>query len=1148
MKQLKLLFFIRKRLCPALLLLIFSVTVKAQVSPSDQYGFEKKRISIQAIVNTLKNKYGYKVSFEADLNMSAMVTLPDESLSFDKLTQVLQQQAGVGIKNIDGNLVIKKLNMVVVSGTVISADDKSPLGAVTVSDNAKKLLTFTNNEGKFSVLVASGSQVNFSTVGYATQSLSFNRATVGTTITLSKSNSTLNEVVVTALGIKRDEKALGYAATVIKNEQLTDALSSNWTDALSGKVAGLNLIRSNSGPTGSNKIILRGENNLTGDNEALIVLDGVVMNQGSGRRTGIAGEQVYGTGSDNMPADYGSSINDINPEDIESISVLKGPGAAALYGQRGANGAIIITTKSGNAKKKGVGITVNSNASIEKINRWPDLQFEYGQGTAGATYYSYGAGPDGSSTSGTSSAYGPRFDGQMFFQYDPVTQKQSTVRTPWVPYKNKIREFFDTGQTFTNSVSIDGGTDKTTARFSATNVSNKWITPNTGYGRNSVALSVNSKINDKLTISSKVNYQNKFSDNLPGAGYGNQSLMYWFIFWQPSADLDWLKNYWKLGQEGRAIQYPYSSFPENPYAITYEFINRSSRNAVTGNVQATYDITKALSLQLRTSLDMGYEQRAQERPYDAGTRYPKGSYRTQNIFSEEVSGDFLLRYNKAINKDVTITATAGGSMLKNTYRRDEVRADSLIYPGAYSMANTAGPLITLPYSSKYSLNSFYGLLSASYKNYLYLDLTGRQDWNSVLATPKRTDKVGFFYPSASASFILSDAFKLPETISFAKVRASASSVGSGTTVPYRTSFSYSSAGSTYPGGLINPTTLPDVNLEPLRTTTFEVGADVRFFKNRLGFDLALYSGITKNQILNRVIDASAGADHSIINIGKVNNRGIELVVNGSPVSSPKGLTWTTNVTFSANRNKIRELADSAVVLQTGPTGGGQIVAKVGGSMGDLYGRGYQRAPDGQVVFDPTTGVALISPNIVYLGNTSPKWKLGFNNDFKYKQFHFSILFDAQYGAVAYSLTSYKMAEQGKTKNTLPGRYNGIIGNGVVQNPDGTYRKNDVVAADIDQYYQSNFGANNAEGATYSTNFIKLREARFDYSLPARLVSRIGIQRATIGVYGRDLFIWTKWPGFDPEFGTLNGSDITQGFEIGQFPSARTMGVNLVISL
>jgi TonB-dependent SusC/RagA subfamily outer membrane receptor len=233
--------------------------------------------------------------------------------------------------------------------------------------------------------------------------------------------------------------------------------------------------------------------------------------------------------------------------------VLKGPGAAALYGQRGANGAIIITTKSGNAKRKGWGVTLNSNVSTESVNRWPDLQYEYGQGLDGVPYYSFGASPDGSSTSATSSAYGPRFNGQSFFQYDPATQRQGTERTPWIPYPNKIRNYFNTGQTVTNSISVDGGSDKTTARFSVTDVRNKWIIPNTGYNRNTVALSVNSKVNDKLQIASKINYTNKRSDNLPGAGYGNQSIMYWYIFWQPNADPDWLKEYWVRGQEGRRI-------------------------------------------------------------------------------------------------------------------------------------------------------------------------------------------------------------------------------------------------------------------------------------------------------------------------------------------------------------------------------------------------------------------------------------------------------------------------------------------------------------------------------------------------------------------------------------------------------------------
>jgi TonB-linked SusC/RagA family outer membrane protein len=1038
-----------------------------------------------------------------------------------------------------------------IKGKVVD-EQGQPLPGATVKIPGAGATTISGVDGSYTLNIVPGTYtVEASFISYETKriqnvSVSSN-ANTALNITLSPADNKLNEVVVTALGIKREDKSLGYSAPVIKGDQLTNALSGNWTDALSGKVAGLNLIRSNSGPAGSNKIILRGENNLTGDNEALIVVDGVVINQGSGRRTSNSGESAYGTSSDNMPADYGSNLNDINPEDIETVTVLKGPGAAALYGQRGANGAIIITTKSGK-KHSGLGITFNSNASLESVNRWPDLQYEYGQGTAGSRYYSFGAGPDGASTSATSSAYGPKFDGQLFYQLDPTTQKQSTVRTPWVPYKNQIRDFFDVGQTFTNSVSVDGGSDKTTARFSATNVTNHWITPNTGYTRNSIALSVNSKINDKLTINAKVNYNNKNSDNLPGAGYGNQSLMYWFIFWQPNANLNWLKNYWRNGQEGKTIFYPFSSFPENPYAVSYEFINRSNRNSVTGNVEAVYSITKELSLQVRATLDMGYEQRAQQRPYDAGTKYPKGSYRTQNIYSEEQGGDFLLKYNKKITHDVNITATAGGSMLRNNYNRDEVRADSLVYPGVYSMANNAGPLVTQPFKSKYAINSFYGLLSTSFKDYLYVDLTARQDWISTLATANRTDQVGFFYPSASMSFLPSEAFKLPKFIDYAKVRASLAGVGSGTTNPYQTTFNYVSAGSTYAGGLQNPRTLSNPDLKPLRTTTLELGAETRMFNNRLGFDIALYTGNTKNQILSRTVDQSSGYNQAVINVGRVNNKGIEITLNGTPIRKANVFSWNVTATFSANKNTIEQLADSAVVLRNGPTGGGQIVARVGGSMGDMYGRGYLRSPDGQIVYDAATGFAKLSDNLVYLGNTIPKWKASMGHDFRYKQFNLHVLFDAQVGGVSYSLSNYKLAEQGKTTLTLPGRYNGIIGKGVIQNPDGSYRPNDVIATDIDGYYRSHYGIDNAEGNTFSTNFLKFREARFDYSLSPRLVKRLGLTRATVGVYGRDLYIWTKWPIFDPEFGTLSGSDIVQGFEIAQFPSTRTFGFNIVIGI
>jgi TonB-linked SusC/RagA family outer membrane protein len=1065
-----------------------------------------------------------KLSFYVSLCFSFLL------LPFSGFTQTQQQSSPV-----------------VISGIVKDAETNNGLAGVTVAVAGKKSLFVTKEDGSYTVAVPKGTTIVFSAVSYEEQRIVVSDNQRIRTVLLKPAAKELEGVVVTALGITRKQMALGYAATTIDNEQLTDAKSANWIDALSGKVAGLNMVRSGSGPTGTNKIILRGENNLTGDNEALIVVDGVVINQGSGRRSAISGEVVYGTGSDNMPADYGSSLNDLNPEDIESVTVLKGPGAAALYGQRGANGAVIITTKSGSTKRKGLGVTFSSNVAMEQVNRWPELQYEYGQGLAGASHYSYGASADGASASGTSSAYGPRFNGQQFFQFDPVTQAQGTQRTEWRPYKNGVNSYFNTGKTITNSISVDGGTDKTTARFSMTNVLNDWITPNTGYKRNTVALSVNSKVNDKLQISSKVNYTNKWSDNLPGAGYGNQSIMYWYIFWQPSADPNWLKNYWVNGQENKRIMFPFSSFPENPYAIAYEFLNSSNRHGITGNIQANYTLTKQLSLQVRTSVDQSYEERAQKRPYDAGSKLVKGSLRTQNIFSSEISADFLLKYNQKIGTHIDLSAMAGGSLLRNKDKRDETRADSLIYPGLYSFANAAGPLVSMPYGSRYGINSFYGLLTASYDKFLFLDLTARQDWNSVLATPERTTNAGFFYPSANMSFILSNVTRLPKYINYAKLRFSVSSVGSGGTNPYLTAYNYESAGSLFAGGLQTPGLLANPNLRPLRTTSYEAGAELKMLKNRLSLDVAVYTGSTKDQHLRRILDRSSGFTQVLINAGRVNNSGVEVALNGSPVKSKKGFNWNVGVVFSTNRNQIKELLDSSVVLQTGPVGGGQIVAKVGGSMGDMYGRGYVRSPDGQVLYDTLTGNALISQDVVYLGNTIPKYKFGITNELTFKQFRLSFLFDAQLGGVAHSLMHYKLAEQGKTKNTLPGRYNGIIGNGVVMTADGKYRTNDVIATNIDEYYRSHYGVDNAEGSTFSTDFFKFRELRFDYTLHTKLVQKLKLQKATVGVYGRDLFIWSPWPMFDPEFGTLSGTDIVRGFETGQFPSTRTMGVNLVVA-
>lgn len=1128
--------------------LLFAGPAHGQVD-SRKIDFSVSEMSLFAAIKQLQHEHGIDMAFDDKALNLAAIRVNAKDYRGSSIGEILSNLfRGTGIvyeEQADGTLVLSKRQRPGRIRGVVSDQQGALLAAASVQVVELNRTVVADAEGRYDVSLAPGTYTLIARyIAFESSSKSKIVVEEGETITIDfallPTTDDIEEVVVTALGIRREKKALGYAATELKGEQLTDALPNNWSEALSGRVAGVNLVRSGAGPAGSNKIILRGENNLTGYNEALIVVDGVVINNSSGTQVGT-GHGAY-LGGDS-PTDFGTGINDINPEDIETLNVLKGANATALYGQRAANGAIVITTKSGRARK-GIGVTITSNATMESISRWPDYQYEYGQGTEGVRYYSFLDGVDGASTRSTSSAWGPKFDGQYYFQYDPVTQTRATERTLWQAYPDERKNFFQTGTTFTNSVSLDGGNEQTQVRFSFTDLRNQWIIPNTGYERNNVSLTASHKVTDKLKIQTRINYRQNRSDNLPSTGYNNQSLMYWNIFWQPSASLDWLKDYWQIGQENIVQNYPFSSLVDNPYLITNEMLNKNKRHGLTGNVEATYKFSNAWELMVRTTLDLNAEQRSQQRPYDT-EKFNKGMFRTQTINNTETSSDVMLTYNKEINQDIKIRLTAGGSTLRNEGSLERNAADSLAYPGIYNLGNAAGVLISTPSRSQVVINSLYALGTISYKDYLFADLSFRNDWSSTLASPINKG-MPFHYPSVNVSFVLSDAVKLPRQFSLVKFRGSIAGVGSGAMTPYRTSYNYS-VDPAFDGGRSNPTSMPNLYLEPLNTTSYEAGTDLSFFANRLSLNMTYYTATTTNQHLTATVDRSSGTSTVLVNAGAIRNSGFELESTIIPVRK-ENFQWTMSPTFSTNKNKVLELTDDMdeMILQNGPGSRGAIIAKVGARMDDLYGRGYERSPDGQIVYE--NGLPQLTDSMQYIGQTNPAWRVGLHNEFRYKQFRLGFMFDAQFGAVGYSLTSAVHAEQGKTTNTLPGRYNGIIGNGVIDNGDGTYRPNDVIATNVWDYYTAHLGRDNVEGTTYSTDFLKLRELRFDYTLSPALLTRVGLQRATIGVFGRDLFIWSSWPAFDPEFGTLGNGDITRGFELGQFPSTRTFGVNLVIGL
>lgn len=1029
-----------------------------------------------------------------------------------------------------------KQDTLLIRGKVTDSAGEALPGVAVVVKNTKDGV-ITGMEGDYMLKVPSGSVLVFSCLGYNTTE-KFVSENKRLDIVMDEEVQKLDGVVVTALGITREEKSLGYATTVVDGDRMTESLSTNWSNALSGRVAGLNLVKSGAGPGGSNKIILRGENNLTGDNQALIVVDGVVINDGSGRMTGSGNSAYLGEDS---PVDFGTSLNDINPDDIASINVLKGPGAAALYGQRGANGAIIITTKGGYENMEGVTVNFSSNVNFETIYHWPDYQYEYGSGAEGVNYFSWGTTEDGPNTKNSSMAWGPKFAGQMFYQYDPVTHSGSKERTEWKAYPNNRKDFFRVGKVYTNSVSLSGGTSTSSYRIGFTNVHNEWIVPNTGYNRNTLSLSLGQKMSKKMRMRVKLNYTNKASDNLPATGYNNQTVMYWNIMQVPNGNLDWLKDYWMPGKVGVDQSYPFSTSPDNPYLIVNEMLNKLDRHTITGNVQLDYDIWRGLSLMVRGSIDMSYEDRSEQRPMDTN-KFKYGMYRTTKIFSYELQGDFLLKYDANFSS-FGLSASVGGSILNNKYRKENNRANALMFPQVFSLSNSKFQVITIPYESEYMTNSLYGMATLSWRNFIFLDLTARNDWSSILATPTSTSNASFFYPSVNLSMVFSDLFEMPRWFNFAKLRASFSEVGSSGTKIYQNTYQYITADG-FSGGLINPKTLPNPDLKPQRTRTYEVGANMRFLGSRLSFDIALYHGDTRDQILTATLDRSSGYNNMIVNGGLVRNRGLELEFNAVPVRM-KDFTWQIFGTYSTNENTVMELTDDlfALQLQNTLSGRGAMEARVGQSMTAIYGTGYLRAPDGQIVYDEN-GYPLLSDDMIYLGDSTPKGKYSFGTELKWKGFDFNILFDGQYGAMGYSFTYAMLMEHGKHADTLPGRYNGIIGNGVIQNPDGSYRKNDVVAEEIWTYYTRHAGRENLEGAMFSTDFLKLREVSLNWSFPEKLINKIRLEKLSIGVYGRDLFMITKWPAFDPEFGTLNNGSIDKGFEIAQFPATRNFGVQL----
>jgi len=910
---------------------------------------------------------------------------------------------------------------------------------------------------------------------------------------------------------------------------------------MKGKVPGMTFTSASSGPMNSTQVVLRGNRSVnTNANGALIVVDGIPINSGmssSGEGNGYL--------SSDAPVDFGNGMSDINPEDIESVTVLKGAGATALYGSRAANGAIMITTKSGN-KNQGLGITFNSNISVDVIQRWPEWQTEYGSGTgkafnkAGELYYSYQASEDGPATQ-SNLGFGPRFNGQNYFQYDPATGTMGTERTPWRNYDNSRKGFWRTGTTLTNSLSFGAGNDKGSMRASVTYSDNQWIMPNTGFERVAISTKGDYQIAKGVKLNSALNFYNRSSGNLPSTGYNNHTISYFMILTNANNNIDWYKKMW-LDEGKTQLNSPFSTYLDNPYALVNEVINSTNSNTFTGNLSLNVDFTKNLKFMMRSGINSQNELRELKRPYDL-VKFAKGYYERQMVNSQEINTDFLLTYKGNEVGNFNYSLSTGGNIMSNKYRRLDASANGLAVPDVYKLSNASSNVFTESLDSNKKVNSLYALGSFSYRNLVFLDLTARNDWSSTLPAGNNS----YFYPSGNLSFILSDALALPLWIDFTKLRASWAQVGNDSQ-PYIISKYYDN--SPFVGSAITDNQLYNPFLKPEQTTSTEFGMDARFFGDRLGFDVAYYNTVSDNQILSVPLDYAAGYSSQYINAGKVQNRGFEAMLYVSPIKT-KNFEWKTTFTYAKNKNEILELAagveggEEQVLATSGTV---SIIGKVGGSTGDMYGFGFVKNDEGRIVYDGKTGLPVRPTEETYQGNAYADWKGGIMNNFSYKGWNLGVTIDGSFGGKLYSQSYHKTMEHGHLKGSLMGREDGyIIGDGVVKNADGTYSEN-TTKVEVPAYYSEYYRRANVEANLFDATWVKLREISISYSFPKSFLERNKLKGLTLSAFGRNLYTWSDFPIYDPETAALNGANMVPGVEMGQLPSPATYGFNLKVSL
>ncbi len=1052
--------------------------------------------------------------------------------------QIVAQNVGGDSSSRKETATAPRGKLIEAKGHVTDVHGEPIIGAsVKVVGGTQGVITDLN--GQFSFTVPANTSLEISYLGFVPQKLKVTNGR-NLNIVLSENTRVLKEVVVTALGIKREAKALGYAVTEVSGDEVNAAKPINPIDALSGKVPGVDISSTTAGPSGSTRVVIRGNGELSGNNQPLYVIDGVPIDNSQ-----------MGSASQWGGYDMGDGISGINPDDIESLSVLKGASAAALYGSRASHGVILVTTKS--ASKRGLGIEYSGSLDfVSQLSKFDDYQRIYGSGRNGELPDTYTKGQGVTQT-----AWGAKLDNHLQTYIFNGEQK------PYTNVKDNISSFFRTGTTFTNAVSLTLGNERANARFSVSNMQNKDIVPSSHMERTSFSVKAGGNISAKLKVEGRVSYMLEKVRNRPALSDSPNNVGLSLIGLAPNIDQQWLGEKYK-DVKGNYVDWNGGNiYRINPYWSINEMSNLSNKRRFMGYLQLNYELIRDLNLQLRAGTDT-YKFRMTDFSAVSTPTARQGGMTENCIDVTESNIEAILRYNRTFWDVLNVGAFIGGNMMFYTQEGFVNTSTNQVIPGLQSITNYVDQSLDYFHPRK-RVRSVYGAVNLAYHDMLYLDATLRNDWSSTLAKGNNS----YMYPSISGSFIFTSLIPKNKYLSFGKVRASWAEVG-GDTDPYMLSLNYGLLNYKFQGkpiGDITSVTIPNKNLKPTRTYSYEFGTDLRFFDNRAGLQLTYYNQTTKNQIINLPISNTSGFEQATINSGEIRNQGIELGIDGT-ILQARDFSWDMNVNYSRNINKVVKLHPELknYPLAEARWAGAMIEAVEGQAYGSILGKKLMRTDDGQVIYGKN-GLPLVGDKLEVLGNGIYDWTAGIGTTVTWKGISLHALFDVKWGADVYSMSSMMSHANGNSKETLDGRKEwyqseeqrkqankpqndwtptgGYVGKGVVNAgtdeapeyvPNATY-------VDPQDYWGYFLDANTPEPFIYDASFVKLRELTLSYTLNRAWLKGSFLKDVSLSIYGRNLWtIHSSVKNIDPESSYNNGNG--QGFEYGSLPSRRYFGFNV----